>query len=326
MSQSPLPLVALSAVRPCGRSRLALTLAELLVVLAILAVVLGFLVPAILQVRELSNRARCANNLKHIGMAMLAHHTMKHRFPSGGWGWLWVGDPDRPSAQAQPGGWMYNVLPYVDQGQLYALGTGATCAQKHAAAAQVIQTPLAVAICPTRRAVIPYPNTPTYHNAAPVHAAARSDYAACAGDQLHVENGTGPTCLAQGDNPAFWTKPDYSVDDFTGVIFQRSAITLADLTRGASHTYLVGEKYLNPDHYTDGLDGADNENMYCGMDNDTSRCTAAPPLRDQPGYSDGYVFGSPHPNGVNMLFGDGSYRLVSYAVDPEVHRQAGSRK
>jgi prepilin-type processing-associated H-X9-DG protein len=38
------------------------------------------------------------------------------------------------------------------------------------------------------------------------------------------------------------------------------------------------------------------------------------------------LFGSAHPSGVNMLYCDGSFRLVSYAVDPRVHHQAGSRK
>jgi hypothetical protein len=50
---------------------------------------------------------------------------------------------------------------------------------------------------------------------------------------------------------------------------------LTDITHGTSNTFLIGEKYLNPDAYTTGLDFADNENLDAGFDNDNSRCTVS---------------------------------------------------
>ncbi len=79
---------------------------------------------------------------------------------------------------------------------------------------------------------------------------------------------------------------------------------MADVSDGLSNTYMVGEKYLNPDSYYDGSDPADNESMYAGMDNDTHRTTYCPvplpadyvpdhaPMQDTAGNLNMYTFGS----------------------------------
>ena len=70
---------------------------------------------------------------------------------------------------------------------------------------------------------------------------------------------------------------------------------MAEITDGASNTYLIGEKYLNPDHYYDGLEASDNQPCYCGFDWDYDRWTVSAPRRDQPGNTDNYDFGSTGP-------------------------------
>src|SRR5882724_1795647 len=89
------------------------TLVELLVVLAIIGVLIALILPAVQAAREAARSTQCKNNLKQIGMAALSHVDAQKCFPTGGWGYHWIGDPDRGFGQGQPGGWAYNILPYI---------------------------------------------------------------------------------------------------------------------------------------------------------------------------------------------------------------------
>jgi prepilin-type N-terminal cleavage/methylation domain-containing protein/prepilin-type processing-associated H-X9-DG protein len=313
------------------RPRTGFTLIELLVVIAIIAVLIGLLLPAVQKVREASARASCENNLKQIGIACHNHISVYGALPSGGWGWSWVGEASRPPDFNQPGGWAYQILPDMEQDNLYKLASG-TAANYYA----MMETPIATFNCPARRTGGPYPiGNGTYLNAGGIAATvlARGDYAACSGDSTADELSGGPSSIAQGDDPKYgWG----STTQFTGVIFQRSLIRPTDITNGLSNTFLIGEKYLNPASYFNGNDPGDNESMYVGMDNDITRTTSEKtndsagklmpnPCRDTWGRQSTFVFGSNHASGINMLMCDGSVQQIAYGVDGVAFANQGRR-
>jgi hypothetical protein len=272
-----------------------------------------------------------------MGLAATQHEATQGFFPSGGWGWSWVGDPDRGFGHRQPGGWVYNILPYMEQQQLHDLGKGlgSSNSAKMATTTTLIQTPLAVMNCPTRRRSVLYPNVwgggpnmPYCGNLGAISApsganvVARADYAVSSGSQAADQYFPGPGTLDSGDASGFaWT----STASLNGVSFQQSEVKAASITDGLTNTIFCGEKYLGPDWYTTGTDPADNENMYVGFDNDMFRSTDTAPMRDTAGLSSGTSFGSAHSAGCQFVMCDGSTRYISYSVNPNVFALLGSK-
>lgn len=95
------------------------TLVELLVVIAIIGVLVALLLPTVQAAREGARRIQCSNHLKQLGTAALNHLDAHRIFPTNGWGCFWIGDPDRGVDWQQPGGWIFNLLTYVEQNDVY---------------------------------------------------------------------------------------------------------------------------------------------------------------------------------------------------------------
>ena len=150
---------------------------------------------------------------------------------------------------------------------------------------------------------------------------ARADYAANNGDAETVRH-RGRIDPSLGDDPN-WGKEYQS----SGIAYERSHLQMAHVRDGASNTYLVGEKYLNPDHYATGDAKGDDQSMYCGFNNDNHRVTHPnyPPRQDTPGEALWHPFGSAHTAGFQMSLCDGSVRLIPYAIDLDTHRRLGNR-
>ncbi len=178
------------------------TLVELLVVISIIGILVALLMPAVNSARESGRRAQCSNNLHQLAAACLAHETKYTFLPTGGWGYAWVGNPDRGYGKRQPGGWQYNILNFIDQNDLHDLGTGSngdwatlTGGSMMSQFVKRSQTPVAVLNCPSRRRLqtFPYSAGFTMCNETSMRTAgvaARGDYAANAGDQSIAPNGS----------------------------------------------------------------------------------------------------------------------------------------
>ncbi len=311
------------------------TLVELLVVIAIIGVLVSFLLPAIQSSREAARKAQCQNHLRQLVLAIQSHVSSCKRYPSGGWGASWTGDPDRGNNSRQPGGWVYNLLPFLEQTSIHDLGAGLPEIEKRNAAALVVQQPIAIFNCPTRRTAIVYPNSwPYLASNLPTPQppmVARSDYAINAGDRkfntiVKSNQQAGPSTLEEGDTSYVFP----STSGFTGICFLRSEVRPRQVTDGTSHTYAVGEGYLCTLHYATGLVDSDRGHLYIGFAPDTVRLSAtllgslAPSMDDT--YASSDRFGSAHHDGCNFAFCDGSVRTILYEIDPQIHRNFGNRK
>jgi prepilin-type N-terminal cleavage/methylation domain-containing protein len=272
-----------------------LSLIELLVVLAIVATLVGLLLPAVQKVRHAAARVACQNNLKQIGLALHSYHDADNALPAGVSG---ASPPDGFSYM----GWQARLLPYLEQGPLWSLTLDAY-AEAPRNPFQLphlgIMTPLRVLACPTDARVTAVQAT-------------HDGYRVALGSYLGV-SGT-------------------SYSAFDGVLYLNSRTRLLDITDGTSNTLAAGERPPSPDFWYGwwyaafGRYGNGSADTILGVQEVkwpgaefASQCPSGPysfvagTITEQ---CDLFHFWSFHSGGANFIVCDGSVRFIAYSAAP----------
>jgi prepilin-type N-terminal cleavage/methylation domain-containing protein len=137
------------------------TLIELLIGMSILTTLGVLFLPAIQSARESSRLASCRNHISQLSKGMLQHEHFQGYFPSAGWSPSWLGVADRTGDSAQPGGWAYDILPYIDETATRNLVANVPAGGANAAYGKLAAAPLPMFSCPSRRSSQALPLTST---------------------------------------------------------------------------------------------------------------------------------------------------------------------
>ena len=290
--------------------RVGFTLIEVLVVLAIIAILIALLVPAVQRVREAASRAQCSNNLKQIALAVHAFHDAEQRIPFNQFEGIYGGGVD-----SHAWSWLARLLPYIDQGSLYAHGKIPNATLKQSG---VIDQQIAIFFCPSDSA-----------RSGPRLDAGNLDGILVGQTNYKGVSGSNWGDDLQGDGgknfPTDWRHlgANGSYDghsDGDGMFYRldyQRPLRLVQISDGTSNTFMVGEDVPALDWWCS-WPYANNANGTC----------AIPPNIKQPNgteyppwdWQNNESFRSKHPGGLQFAYADGSVRFVQDSIKLSTYR------
>ena len=273
------------------QARKGFTLIELMVVIAIIAILVAFILPTIQQAREVARRTQCKNNLKQISLALQNYCDLYGRFPPG-----YVSSSD--TTATTPGwGWGAMILPQMDQFPLFGL-IDFSLPIEHPLNSVPIANRFPIFLCASD--IVPN-GTFAITNAATgkVVQTGPSSYVGCVGSES--------------------SSVDDNVNPGTGMLFRNSSVRFAEVLDGTSNTILVAERaWANANGTWVGAPNrgrlrAGTSNRAAPLDEASSFLVLGHAhwinaINDpNGGLGD---FSSLHPGGINAAFVDGSVRFL----------------
>jgi type II secretory pathway pseudopilin PulG len=263
----------------------------LLVVIAIIAILIGLLIPAVQKVRESASRTQCQNNLHQLGIAMHSYNDGNGMFPNEG--------GEGGSGQTVTSFYVF-LLPYIEQGNLYN--------------AMVTTSNGAITVATGKATAVPTFLCPSRRNAS---VGAKVDYCGAFDDSIeHLGpsgNGDLDTIMGAGVAAA-----QHTILNNNGV-----TLTLVTNNSGTSNTLLLVHKVMDPANYlnTNGpndpgwaLNSANNsyDHMrWTDANNGTPGQGEHGYIKDTTGVDNNHM-GGPHPSGAPVLYADASVRVYTY--------------
>lgn len=299
--------------------RAAFTIVELMVVMAIIAIMIGLLLPAVQAAREAARQVRCRNNIRQVALACHNYESAFKELPgyAGERQPLLVvqGLPRFRAAELAGGPWPVQAMAFMEQA---TLAEGLSGFAKDPALTptplveQLVRAPVDTFHCPTRRDANSYPLVAPYE-ARYGERGARIDYAM---------NG-GPARVSDEDDRIIHTQYD-------GVWVLGKRVKMNRIFDGLSYTYLLGEKAMDSLKYETGDCFGDRSPLAGYHETSVSShsyvrfASRVPQMDSIHNCLVCHDFGSAHPAGWNAAMTDGSVRLLNFGMDIDVHRANAS--
>ena len=256
------------------------TIVELLIVIAVVAVLLTLCLPFVQHARNDARRLQCQNNLKQIGLALHNYHNVTKVFPPG-----WTQHHPLPGPQTRFG-WSVFILPYMDQAPLYKR---LEFQDQRAEPMATFQTRIVAYRCPSDPS---------------------GDINSACGDlgTMNYSGNFGPVAPPRWMGlglDEFWPGSLPTPTKADGLAFLNSRVRIADISDGTSQTFLVGERSANS--------GAGIWMGVRGNEYESDQVTDCSPGR---AINSGFgAFSSLHDGGANFLFCDGRVVFLSQQIE-----------
>jgi len=297
------------------------TLVELLVVLAIIAILVGLLLPAVQNAREAARRISCQNNLHQIGVALHSYHSSFRQLPSG-----WVAsDTDHH----EPGwGWAAAILPQIEESAAYGkIDFSLAIEEDRHEKARL--TPIETYMCPSdilEPLFFIAEGDEHEHDHDHDHGDDDDDH-----DEEHgheTEPGVniddiGPEWLfkvAKSNYVGVYGTDDIHTDLYrgNGLFYGNSRHRFRDILDGMSQTLMIGERSSR-------LGGSIWQGVIHDAREPASRVIGA--ADHAPNSPSGHFedFNSNHAAGAQFILSDGSVRLITQFIDMEVYHALTTR-